>query len=68
MFDQIIEKLDGDTESYRLPNIIPLVDEIQRFRSSISNSDWQADRTRRNHMQYTITHIDEGYGSLLGSL
>ena len=52
IFDQIIEKLDGETESYRLPNIIPLVNEIQRFRSSISNSGW----TRRNHMVHYYPH------------
>ena len=58
MFDQIIEKLDGDgvTESYQLPNIIPLVNEIQRFRSSISRSDWQAARAIRNHMVHHYPH------------
>ena len=60
MFNILKEKLANNPQLYdqtRIPNIVNVVNEIRRIRSSFSDDDWQAVRIQRNFMAYDYPHL-----------
>lgn len=60
MFSKIVEKLNTEPQFHdqmRIPNIVNVVNEIRRIRSSFSDEDWQATRIQRNFMAHDYPHL-----------
>ena len=60
MFNKLEEKLNTGPQFHdqtRIPNIVNVVNEIRRIRSSFSDKDWQIVRIQRNFMAHDYPHL-----------
>jgi hypothetical protein len=60
MFNKLEEKLNTKPQFHdqtRIPNIVNVVNEIRRIRSSFSDKDWEIVRIQRNFMAHDYPHL-----------